>query len=157
MSTVSAVINEAYKRKIPVILNPAPAAVLDDHSLAKISILTPNEIEASMLTGVEVTDIDSAKTACLLLQQKGIGTIVLTMGSKGALICLQDEFVHVPAPVVDAIDTTAAGDVFSGALASGMSRGLNIIEAVEFACKAASVSVTRMGAQQSVPYLIELQ
>jgi ribokinase len=156
MSTVSAVINEASARNIPVILNPAPAAQLDEGLLKKISILTPNEIEASMLTGIEVTDIESGKIACNWLRQKGTATIVLTMGAKGALISLKDRFVHVPAPVVQAIDTTAAGDVFSGALASAMSRGLEIIEAVEFASKAASVSVTRMGAQQSVPYLKEL-
>jgi len=156
LSTVSAVTDEANRRGIPVILNPAPATELDDELLNKVNILTPNEIEASMLSGIAVTDLDSAKSACRALQNKGVETIILTMGSKGALICTNLEFIHITAPEVHAIDTTAAGDVFNGALASAISRGRSMIEAVEFACKAASVSVTRLGAQQSVPYLHEL-
>ena len=154
--TVRAVIDDAAARKIPVILNPAPAARLEDDVLKKISILTPNEIEASMLTGIDVTDMDTAKVAANALLEKGIGTIVITLGSKGALICTKEGFRHIPTPEVQAIDTTAAGDVFSGALASCIARDCPIEEAVNFACRAASVSVTRLGAQQSAPYLHEL-
>ena len=154
--TVTAVVDEAASRNIPVILNPAPAANLPEEVLRKVTILTPNEIEASMLTGIDVTGMDTAKLAGTWLLQKGIETIVITLGSKGALVCSKSGFLHVVAPVVHAIDTTAAGDVFSGALASCISRGFGIDEAVQFACNAASISVTRMGAQQSVPYLHEL-
>jgi ribokinase len=156
LSTVSAVINEANRRGIPVILNPAPATELDDELLNKVNILTPNEIEASMLSGIAVTDLDSAKSACSQLQNKGVETVILTMGSKGALIYTNLEFIHITAPEVHALDTTAAGDVFNGALASAISHGRSMTEAVEFACKAASISVTRLGAQQSVPYLHEM-
>jgi ribokinase len=156
LMTVKSVIDESSARKIPVILNPAPAAKLDDQVLQKISILTPNEIEASMLTGIDVTDMETAKLAGNWLLEKGINTIVITLGSKGALICKKEGFLHVVAPEVHAIDTTAAGDVFSGALASCISRDCPIEEAVQFACRAASVSVTRLGAQQSAPYLREL-
>ena len=154
--TVKSVINEAFRKQIPVILNPAPAAKLEDEVLQKISILTPNEIEASMLTGIDVTDMETAKQAGNWLLEKGIDIIVITLGSKGALICRKGSFRHITAPDVQAIDTTAAGDVFSGALASCISRDCPIEEAVQFACRAASISVTRLGAQQSAPYLREL-
>ncbi|HSB92117.1 MAG TPA: ribokinase [Flavitalea sp.] len=156
LATVVDVIKEGSQRKIPVILNPAPAAKLPDEVLQNVTILTPNEIEASMLTGIDVTDLDSAKLAGSWLLQKGIGTIVITLGSKGALVCSKHGYLHVAAPEVQAVDTTAAGDVFSGALASCISRAFTIEDAVEFACRAASVSVTRLGAQQAVPYLHEL-
>lgn len=146
----------ARRKGIRAILNPAPACKLSDDLLSKISILTPNETEASILSGVKVTDIDSAKKAALLIQKKGVGVVIITMGASGALILDQNVFTIVPAPVVKAEDTTAAGDVFNGALAVAISEGKDIIEAVQFACKAASISVTKLGAQSSIPYRSDL-
>jgi len=139
-----------------VILNPAPVCSLDNELLKHVSIITPNETEASMLTGIKVTDVASAGNAAKVLHAKGIATVIITLGSKGALVLHENECTLVPAPVVQAIDTTAAGDVFNGALAVALSENQTMLAAVEFACKAAAVSVTRMGAQASAPYLSEL-
>jgi ribokinase len=139
-----------------VILNPAPVCALNDELLKHISIITPNETEASMLTGLKVTDEVSAEQAARLLHAKGIATVIITLGAKGALVLHEDECTLVHSPLVHAIDTTAAGDVFNGALAVALSEDKTMVAAVEFACKAAAVSVTRLGAQASAPYIDEL-
>ena len=138
------------------ILNPAPVCALSDELLKNVSIITPNETEASMLTGINVTDEASAEQAAVYLHAKGIATVIITLGSKGALVLHEEKCFLVHAPVVDAVDTTAAGDVFNGALAVALSENKTMPAAVEFACKAASFSVTRMGAQASVPFRSEL-
>lgn len=139
-----------------VILNPAPVCALSDELLKHVSIITPNETEASMLTGIKVVDESSAKEAANFLHAKGIETVIITLGSKGALILHESVCTLVHAPVVKAVDTTAAGDVFNGALAVALSENIPMRAAVEFACKAASVSVTRLGAQASAPYKHEV-
>ncbi|MBL7762356.1 MAG: ribokinase [Chitinophagaceae bacterium] len=147
----------AAAKKIKVVLNPAPACALPDDLLRNISIITPNEKEAEMLTGIPVTDIASAEKAATVLKEKGVEIVVITMGAKGALILKDDKFLTVETPVVKAVDTTAAGDVFNGALVVALSEGKQINEAVSFACRAASISVTRFGAQASAPYRKELE
>ena len=139
-----------------IILNPAPVCKLDDELLRLITIITPNEIEASMLTGIKVIDEETAEQAARYLHAKGIATVIITLGAKGALILHEDVCTIVPAPVVKASDTTAAGDVFNGALAVALSEDKSMREAVEFACSAAALSVTRMGAQASAPFRREL-
>jgi ribokinase len=139
-----------------VILNPAPVCTLNDELLKHVSVITPNETEAFMLTGIKVTDETSAQQAARYLIAKGIATVIITLGSKGALVLHQDECTVVRAPAVNAVDTTAAGDVFNGALAVALSENKTMPAAVEFACKAAAVSVTRLGAQASAPYRGEL-
>lgn len=139
-----------------VIVNPAPVCRLEDELLKHISIITPNETEASMLTGIKVTDDATARQAATYLHEKGIATVIITLGSKGALILDKDVFTPVPAPPVTATDTTAAGDVFNGALAVALSENKTMAAAVEFACRAAAISVTRLGAQASAPYRHEL-
>lgn len=139
-----------------VILNPAPVCSLNDELLKLVSIITPNETEAYMLTGIKVTDEATAEQAAGYLHAKGIATVIITLGSKGALVLHEDVCIVVHAPVVQAVDTTAAGDVFNGALAVALSENKTMVAAVEFACKAAAVSVTRMGAQASAPYIHEL-
>ena len=109
-----------------------------------------------MLTGVKVTDEATAEQAARCLHAKGIATVIITLGSKGALLLHEEKCTLVPAPVVHAVDTTAAGDVFNGALAVALSENKTMPEVVAFACKAAAVSVTRMGAQASAPYRSEL-
>lgn len=156
VDTVAHVISVAAGFDKKVILNPAPVCALNDELLKLVSIITPNETEASMLTGTKVTDEATAELAARYLHAKGITTVIITLGSKGALVLHEDVCTVVRAPVVHAVDTTAAGDVFNGALAVALSENKAMVAAVEFACKAAAVSVTRMGAQASAPYKHEL-
>ena len=157
LATVEFAVTVATNVGIPIILNPAPARLLPDELLRKITIITPNEKEAEMLTGIDVTDQASAEKAALILSGKGIKTIIITMGSQGALIFHEEKFVIVPAPKVSAVDTTAAGDVFNGALAVALLENRTIYEAVQFANQSAAISVTRLGAQASAPYRNELK
>lgn len=140
-----------------VILNPAPARELPDELLRKLYIITPNETEAELLTGIKVTDIATAENAARALHKKGVKIVIVTLGSKGAFYYAEDGFKIVPAPKVVAIDTTAAGDVFNGALAVAVSEKMELEKAIELANKAASISVTRLGAQSSAPYWKELK
>lgn len=156
IKTVEYVAKLAKSKGIPVILNPAPVCSLRDEILDCISILTPNRKEAEMLSRIPVTEIESAKKAAEIISRKGVKTIIITLGSKGALIYENDEFIIVSAVKVNAIDTTAAGDVFNGALVVALAEGKSNKEAVQFACAAAGITVTRMGAQSSVPYRREV-
>jgi ribokinase len=135
----------ATEHSIPLILNPAPAVSIPSELLHQIDILTPNETEAAILTGIPVTDIASAREAALNLAARGVKTVIITLGNKGALLHHQDINIHIPGYPVKAVDSTAAGDVFNGALAVGVSEGMDMLASVEFACKAASISVTRPG------------
>jgi ribokinase len=156
IDTVKFVAQAAKSKGVKVILNPAPAAELSDDLLRNISIITPNEKEAEMLTGKKVTDVESAKEAAQMLQAKGISTVIITLGQKGALLYHDNTFELVPSLIVKAVDTTAAGDVFSGALAVALTEGKLLKEATAWACRAAAISVTRKGAQASAPFKKEL-
>jgi ribokinase len=147
----------AVKNNVQLILNPAPARHLPDELLSAVSIITPNKKEAEMLTGVSITDVTSAKQAAKILSAKGVEIVIVTLGSEGALILMNDTFTEVPALVVSAVDTTAAGDIFNGALAVAISEKQNINDAVRFANRAAAISVTRLGAQASAPFRKELE
>lgn len=139
-----------------VILNPAPARELSDHLLGMLDVITPNETEAEGLTGIKVENMESAGMAAEALREKGVGTVIITLGSQGAYV-RSDLFAGlVPSRKVEAVDTTAAGDTFNGALAVGLANGSGIEAAVGFANKAASISVTRLGAQSSAPKLEEV-
>jgi len=140
-----------------VILNPAPACTLPSVIFQHISIITPNETEAEMLSGLPVADVQSAKKAAGIIRAKGVKTVIITLGSKGALIVGEGIEQLVPAPEVTPVDTTAAGDVFNGALAVALAEGKGILEAVAFACQAAAISVTQLGAQASAPYRAEFE
>ena len=156
LETVQYVASSAAEQGVKVVLNPAPACELPDDLLRKISIITPNKTEAEMLSGVQVNDMESAKKAARIICDKGVKTVIITLGQNGALVLHQDEFTHVPAVKVEAVDTTAAGDVFNGALVVALSQNKSILEAVAFACNASAISVTRLGAQSSAPYKREL-
>jgi ribokinase len=151
LKTVEYVVGMAAGYGVPVILNPAPACVLPDDLLRKVAILTPNHKEAEMLGGVPIVDKCSAERAAAVLAGKGVQTVIITLGTDGALVLDGGVFLWVAAPAVTAVDTTAAGDVFSGALAVALSEGRSIKDSVGFACAAAALSVTRMGAQSSAP------
>lgn len=156
IDTVQYVAETAKSKNVRVILNPAPACALPDALLRNVSIITPNEKEAEMLTGIQVTDMDSAKQAAIALATKGIETVIITLGPKGALIYDGGKFEHVKSVEVKAVDTTAAGDIFNGALAVALDEGMPLNEATRFACRVAAISVTRKGAQSSAPYRKEL-
>jgi ribokinase len=156
IDTVQYVAEIARSKNVKVILNPAPACELPDSILKNISIITPNEKEAEMLSGIRVIDIESAKEAAKFLSEKGIDTVIITLGPKGALIYDGKNFDHIKSLEVKAVDTTAAGDIFNGGLAVALNEGKDLKEATSFACKAAAISVTRKGAQSSAPYKKEI-
>tara|TARA_B110000093_G_C12901773_1_gene380738 strand:- start:243 stop:1190 length:948 start_codon:yes stop_codon:yes gene_type:complete len=157
IETIEYVASLGSEKGKTVILNPAPAQALSDELLAKLDVITPNETEAEMLTGIKVENLAGAEKAAQALREKGIGTVIITLGSQGAFV-LSDSFTGMVATrKVEAVDTTAAGDTFNGALAVGMANGQAIDEAVGFANKAATISVTRLGAQASVPSLQEVE
>jgi ribokinase len=156
LETVQFAAMQANANGVTVILNPAPAQPLPESLLGIVSIITPNETEAEMLTGISIHNLSSAKEAAQALRKKGVQTIVITLGAEGVLIYHESEFTKIDAVPVVAIDTTAAGDVFNGALAVGLAAGKSIEEAARYACLAASISVTRMGAQASAPTKKEL-
>jgi len=157
LKTVEAAAETAAAAGVTVILNPAPAQVLPDSLFGHIDILTPNEHEAAMLTGIEVTDELSAGTAARSLRDKGVETVLVTLGPRGVYV-LSDGFTGlVPAFPVQAVDTTAAGDVFNGVFACALAEGRPLVDAIEFACAAAAVSVTRLGAQPSAPMRWEIE
>lgn len=156
VETVDNIAHRASDKGGRVILNPAPARQLPDDLLSCLFMITPNETEAGFLTGVKVTDTVTAEKAAIRLRDKGAKNVVITMGSSGAYLLSGSISKMIAVDRVKAVDTTAAGDVFNGALAVAISEGKEMEEAIVFANKAASVSVTRMGAQISAPFRKEL-
>jgi len=136
---------------VQVVLNPAPAQPLADKLLSMLYMITPNETEAELLTGITVTNEDTARDAATILRAKGVDTVVITMGSQGAYVLSKTEDQMISGVTVKAIDTTAAGDTFNGALVTGLAEGMSLLEAIIFANKAAAYSVTKSGAQISAP------
>lgn len=139
-----------------LILNPAPAASIPAIILDGLFLITPNESETAMLTGIHVKDGKTAKEAVNIFKTKGVQNVIITLGSKGAYVACSDFEGFIPAYKVKAVDTTAAGDVFNGALVVALAEGRSWKDAVEFASKAAAISVTKLGAQTSAPYLNEI-
>lgn len=156
LSTVEFVAEKASDRGSKVILNPAPARQLPNYLLSTLFAITPNEVEAEIMTGIPVDDPVTAGKAADKLFSKGIKNVIITMGAAGAYLQSENISQMVPVVPVKAVDSTAAGDVFTAALAVAISEGKDILEAVNFANKAASISVTRLGAQASAPYRQEL-
>jgi len=146
----------AADKGVPVVLNPAPACALPDALFPCLSMITPNETEAELLTGIKVTDAETALAAAKALCAKGVGRVIITLGAKGAFVYDGGVGRQIPAFPVEAVDTTAAGDVFNGALVVALTENRPLDEAVVFASKAASISVTRMGAQASAPWRKEI-
>lgn len=156
VATVEFVAKKASGNGNRVILNPAPAQYLSDDLLRCIYLITPNETEAEIITGIKVHDIASAEMAAKKLVEKGVKNVIITLGASGACLLSGAQAKIIPSVPVKAVDTTAAGDVFNGAIAVAISEGMELIDAVAFANKAAAISVTRMGAQASAPYRKEI-
>ncbi len=157
LETVRAAAQIAAAKRVPVILNPAPAQPLDDALLALVTVLTPNESEAELLAGVPVTDVAAAARAAEVLRSRGVAQVIITLGARGAWVASTAFQGLVPAFPVQPVDTTAAGDVFNGALAVAMSEQRPLEQAVRFACAAAALSVTKLGAQPSAPPRAEIE
>ena len=151
MDTVAATVAVAAAKGARVVLNPAPAAMVSEEVLSKLYLITPNQTEAEILTGIAVNDEASARLAAEALRRSGVSKVVITMGSQGALLDDGGHFEMIEARKVAAVDTTAAGDVYNGALCAALAEGLSLVEALRFATKASAISVTRMGAQPSIP------
>lgn len=157
METVAYTASVAQAYGVPVILNPAPATKLSPELLNDITYLTPNETEASLLTGIEVKDVISAEHAGKKLVDQGVGAVIITLGAAGALVVTKEDTELIPAPNVTAVDTTAAGDAFNGGFAYALSLGKSLPDTVQFANYVGALSVTKMGAQPSMPTLNELE
>jgi ribokinase len=151
LETVQAAAELATEAEVPFILNPAPARVLPDKLLKLVSIITPNETEAGLLTGVAVTDENTARQASDKLRARGVKTVIITLGAGGAFVATGSIKELVPGFRAKAVDSTGAGDVFNGALAVALGENRTLLDAVRFANAAAAISVTRMGAQPSAP------
>lgn len=156
METIEAVAKNAKANHQKVIINPAPAQKLSDELLNGIFLITPNETEATLLTGIKVEGETTASQAADIFLSKGVQNVIITLGKQGAFFQNKAVKFKIDAPVVKAMDTTAAGDTFSGALTVAVTEKMSWQQAVQFAVAAASISVTRMGAQASVPYRKEI-
>lgn len=156
LNTVEYVVEQAAARGLRVILNPAPAQSLPETIFPHLFLITPNETEAEILTGIYVTDVSTAERAAQKLHELGVANVIITLGSKGAYLHTDDGGQLISVPRVTAVDSTAAGDCFNGALAVALAEEQSLVDAVAFACKAASISVTRMGAQASMPKRMEV-
>ena len=155
LETVAWAAKAAHDAGVPVILNPAPARKLPKSLYPLVDWITPNETEAELLTGVKVVDAASAAKATAVLKKRGVGHVVITMGSKGAY-CGDCNKVY-PCRKVKAVDCVAAGDTFNGAFAVALAEGRTCADAIAFAQKASAISVTRPGAQSSVPFRKEIK
>ena len=139
-----------------VILNPAPACALPEEIFRNVSLLIPNRTELSLLSGMSTDTEEHIRAAVEKLRSAGVGNVIVTLGSAGALVCREGSYTTVPALRVQAVDTTAAGDTFCGAVCVGLSEGLSLEEAAAFATKASALTVQKVGAQNSLPYRHEI-
>ncbi len=147
----------AHEAGAMVVLNPAPACPLPDEVFRYVDLFIPNQTELGNYSGIDTADVAGAEKAAAAMQAKGVGKLIVTMGSKGALICEGGPSVFVPAKKVKAVDTTAAGDTFCGALCVAISEGKSLREAAEFASAASALTVQKMGAQNSIPFRKDLE
>lgn len=155
--TVLRAAERAREHGLRVILNPAPAQTLPDKLIALADFLIPNETELNLLTGMEVTDTLSAERAAHTLLGRGAKTVIVTLGSKGALIVDRASSTHVDAFKVDVVDTTAAGDAFIGGFAHALSENESLKDAVRRGCACGALATTKFGAQPSLPTKEEVE
>lgn len=156
LETVEYAVDTAHRHGKKIILNPAPATPLSNDLLKKLYVILPNRIEAQMLSGIQVTDEKTAYEASYAISKKGIDNVVITLGKAGAFVKEDSNYRMIPAKEVETIDTTGAGDVFCGAISVYLSEGYSLMDSVAFANMAASISVTKIGAQSAIPFRREV-
>ncbi len=157
MEAVKMAVGIAKRHGVKVLLNPAPAAFLDDDLLMGVDIITPNESECESITGLQVKCIDDAKAAVPWFMDRGVRQVIITLGSNGVVYNSDNRILHKPVPKVKVVDTTAAGDSFSAALAVAISEGKGIDDAVTFANAVGTLTVQKKGAVGSLPYRREVE
>jgi ribokinase len=157
LDTVAHAIAVAKRHGRRVLLNPAPAQAVPPELLAQVDLLTPNETEAEMLLGDSAAGLAGITPTAEALLARGVGAVIVTLGKEGAFVVERGGSYHVPGRRVQAVDTTAAGDTFSGALATALAEGRDLRPAIEWANAAAALSVTRHGAQSSIPTRAEVE
>jgi ribokinase len=156
LKTIEYTAKIACEKGAKVILNPAPARTLSEELMSLLYLITPNETEAYWMTGVKVTDEKSAARASVILLEKGVKHVIITMGAMGAYLHSEEYKGLIPGIKVQVVDTTAAGDTFNGTLAVQLAKGFSLKEAVKTANEAAALTVQKMGAQPAIPYLKDL-
>jgi len=157
LETVERAAEIAAQHNVPFILDPAPARPLSNKLLSMVEVIKPNETEAQTITGIKVVDVESASKAADWLLAKGVKNVIITMGDKGALLANKSGKEIIERIKVKAVDSTAAGDAFTGALAYGFTNGKTLKESAMYANIVAAISVTRLGAQASMPTKQEVQ
>jgi len=157
LDAVEKTVDIAFNKGVKVVLNPAPAQLIPARILQKVYILTPNEIEVSILTGISINSIEDASKAARQLMKKGVGNVIITLGDKGAYVATEEKEKLLPCIDLPVVDTTGAGDAFNGGLVTALAEGKDIIEAVEFANAVASLSVTKIGTAPAMPYRKEVE
>lgn len=156
LDTIEYAAKLASQHHIKVILNPAPASALSDELIKSLYLIVPNSVEAEILSGIKVHNMEAAKKAAKIISQKGVDNVIITLGKNGAFLKEGKNYYVIAAPLVETNDTTGAGDTFCGALSVAISEGQSLFDAVVFANTAASITVTRMGAQSAIPYRKEV-
>jgi ribokinase len=156
LETVEAALDLARETQVRTVLDPAPARELPDPLLQKVDILTPNETEAEALTGLRVQDVESAAAAGSALRDRTLGDVIVTLGERGCVWVFASGFEHVPAPQVQPLDTTGAGDAFNGGLAAALARGESLGAAIRFAARAGAAATLQRGAARAMPTLERL-
>lgn len=157
LETVRHAIDLAHRAGVKVLLNPAPGRALDAETLSKVDVLTPNQTEAELITGMPVSTLAQAKSAGEVLLDIGVKAAVLTLGAEGALIVTRQDVIFVPAFQVEVVDTTGAGDAFNGALAVALAEGRALKDAVTFANAAAALQVTKVGTAPAMPHRCDVE
>lgn len=157
VSAVDRVIDIAYKNNVKVILNTAPVQPVEDEILKKIYLITPNEVEAEILTGIPVDSKENADKAADWFFEKGVENVLITLGGRGVYIATKEKREIIPAYHVEAIDTTGAGDAFNGGLVAALAEGKDLWEAAGFANALAAVAVQRLGTTPAMPTREEIE
>lgn len=156
MEAIVKSIDIAHNKGVTTVLNPAPVQPVPDDLLKKVDIIIPNEVEASILTGVKIETDDDVRKAAEVFLSKGVKMVVITLGSKGVYACTKEAEKFIPSIPVKAVDTTGAGDAFSGGFVTAIAEGKDFFEAVEFGNAVGALSVTKLGTAPSMPYRFEI-
>lgn len=157
LNTIKYALNKAKELNKYTILNPAPAVKLDDEIIKNVDLLTPNETELEIISGVSIETEEDIQKAAQIMIEKGVKELIVTLGSKGSLYINKEKSMFKKAYKVEVVDTTAAGDSYTGALAVALSQDKNIEDAMDFASKVGALSVLKEGAQSSLPTLEDVK